>query len=238
MSTPNKALQTLARTFNPATLPALSDRKQYPAFWACSFQQQQYVLAYTCGPTRFNEVQSYRAAGYKSRNQAFQCAHKVHRHRKVQAAIAELLRLGGITEAYVSEKLGQQLAGADLADFQPFIDGKKGLPELREEGVNTAVLAKARVTVEKDGSEHRAVEVRDPIPGLKAAANILGMTRHDENVNVNVAFDFTRMTPDELRRLNHAIDAEFAVRQLESGEAVGREPEAGGLEDAVGAGKA
>jgi len=238
VSTPSKALQKLARAFNPATLPALSDRKTYPAFWACSFQQQQYVLAYTCGPTRFNQVQSYRVAGYKSRKRAYLCAGKVHHHPKVQGAIAELLRLGGITEAFVSEKLGQQLAGADLADFQPFVQGKKNLTELRDQGVNTAALAKARVTVEKDGSEHRAVQLRDPIPGLKTAANILGLTRHDENVNVNVAFDFTRMNPDELRRLNHAIDAEFAVRQLEPAEPVGRQTEAGGAQDAVGAGEA
>lgn len=56
-----------------------------------------------------------------------------------------------------AERMLQTLGSGDLADFEPFLQGDKSLAQLREEGFNTELLRKAKIT-DKGGRE---IELRD-----------------------------------------------------------------------------
>lgn len=61
-----------------------------------------------------------------------------------------------------AERALRTLEAGDLADFQEFLDGTATLKELRDRGLNTEVVRKARVRdrtiVHSDGSSERIVE--------------------------------------------------------------------------------
>lgn len=50
--------------------------------------------------------------------------------------------------------------GADVGDFQPFLQGQASLAGLRARGVNTRMVKKVTIRRGEDGSESRSVELR------------------------------------------------------------------------------
>ena len=186
-------------------MPAASASSSFPAFSSLTIRQQQFVLHYLSGPTMGEQTLSYLAAGYKAGRNVRLCAYRLRTSPKVKAAMLELLRVAGITRERVIEVLGRLVAGASPADFQQFVNGEVTLQELVDRGVNMAAVAKVHVTIEKDGSEHRAVELWDPIPALKLAARLVGMTGGQASANATPGLDLSTMTPDELQRLRHAL---------------------------------
>jgi len=211
-----------AVVWKPAVhMPVLAQkRKEFPAFWSLSLKQQAFVMNYVGGPTRFNATQSYISAGYAGGKYAASNAWVLKRIPKVATAIQELMTISGLTEDWIKTRVGEIAAGVDIADVESYVKGEKTLCELRNDGVNTLAISKARVTKEKDGSEHRAVEMHDPLPALREAARLAGIGGERSRVDVNITMDFKGYGPEELKRLEHAIsgqldgdirDAEFTI---------------------------
>ena len=193
-------------------MPAPSGSIASPAFDSLRPRQRAFVVHYLSGPTMGEQTLSYLAAGYKAGKNVRLCAYRLRTSPKVKAAMLELLHASGITAEMVTEALGKQIVGVSLADFEPYIKGEASLKDLAIRGVNTAAVAKVHVTLEKDGSEHRAVELRDPIPALKLAARLVGMKDGQAGGSMTPGFDLGSMAPDELQRLLHAIGHEEALR--------------------------
>ncbi len=101
--------------------------------------------------------------------------HKLLKRPKVQAALSEVMCHLGMTPEWIKCLIMEIAAGADMADFEPYLQGEKMLGQLRQDGVNTRFVRKARRTVEKDGSEHFTLVLADPMPALKELVRIYGL---------------------------------------------------------------
>ena len=192
----------------------LQSRKAFPRFWACNKQQRAFVFHYTIGPTRGNANASARAAGYSVKyggGNGSGGGWQVQRSAKVQLAIGELINVSPIDPAYVAEKIQEQLAGVDVADLEAYQDGTKTLTQLRAEGVNTAALLKAVVTVDKSGDMRRTVERVNPMSVLRLAADVAGMIKQQRTVEHTHRFEvfLANATEEQKRRIAHA------TRQIE-----------------------
>jgi len=198
-------------------IPVLAQkRKEFPAFWSLNLRQQCFVINYVGGPTRFNATQSYRAAGYADTKQIGGCAFALKRRPHVAAAIQELMTVSGLTEDWIKTRVGEIAAGLDIADMEPYVNGEKSLQDLRNDGVNTLAIAKTRVTRERDGSQHRSVEMHDPLPALREAARLAGIGGERSRVDVNITMDFKGYGTEELKRLEHAISGQLSdIREAE-----------------------
>ena len=199
-------------------MPVLMDKKKdFPAFWSLNLRQQTFVMNYVGGPTRFNATQSYIAAGYTSRGRlASHTACLLKANPKVAAAIHELMSIAGLTEDWIKARVGELAAGVDIADVEPYVQGTKSLVDLRNEGVNTLAIAKARVMRDRDGHEQRAVELHDPMPALREAARLVGLGGSQNRLDVNVSVDFKGMGTEELKRLERAISGQLGdIREAE-----------------------
>jgi hypothetical protein len=62
-----------------------------------------------------------------------------------------------------------------MTDFEPYLQGEKTLGQLRQDGVNTRLVRKARRTIEKDGTEHFTLVLADPMPAMKELVRIFGL---------------------------------------------------------------
>ena len=140
--------------------------------------------------------------------------HKLLKHPKVQAALSEVMCHLGMTPEWIKSLIMEIAAGADMADFEPYLKGEKTLEELRRDGVNTRLVRKARRTAEKDGSEHFNLVLADPMPALKELVRILGLITEKHEHTIKGGLGLEKMSDDELRRLAHAMrpDVECTVR--------------------------
>ena len=109
-----------------------TDRKQYPHFNKLLPRQQQFVLNLVGSEDRFNVTDAYRRAGYKSKNpQKTGVGHKLLKRPKVQAALSEVMCHLGMTPEWIECLIMEIAAGADMADFEPYLQGEKMLGQLR-----------------------------------------------------------------------------------------------------------
>jgi hypothetical protein len=100
-----------------------------------------------------NRTQAYVQAGYRSKypaQHAYQLASQRYISERIRQAIEA--QVGG--KPGLTSRLAQQ-ADASLADFEPFLRGRKSLKRLAREGVHVGALKSATVHTGKDGESRR-----------------------------------------------------------------------------------
>jgi len=197
------------------------DVERCPRFFRLPERPQQFILQYLFGLRPQNAAYAYSVAyepkGGDGQGQ-YGGAYRVLKSSRVRSALLEVLAAVGIKRERVQLMIARQAIGGDIADFEPYLSGKMDLRQLRNRGVNTRALKKARRTVEKDGSQHYLIELYDPLPALQTLAKILGMTSEQMDVKVSGGLDYSGMSEEELRKLEHATAARLALRkQMEDG---------------------
>jgi len=131
--------------------------------------------------------------------------HKLLKHPQVQAPLSEVMCVLGMTPEWIKCLIMEIAAGADMADFEPYLQGEKTLGQLRQDGVNTRLVRKARRTVEKDGGEHFTLVLAAPMPALKELVRIFGLITEKHEYTLRGGLALERLSGDELRRLEHAL---------------------------------
>ena len=177
------------------------------AFDALSTRHKAFVAAYLAGADRFNAAKSYINAGYRSRHPKT-CAHALLQREDIQAAIAEQMTEGGLTPAWIRQRIAEMSRGVDIADLEPYLLGHKTLQQLRDEGVDTSQVKYVNRTETRDGRSGYVIQTIDPSRALAAAIRVLGMALARRELVLSESFDLSRLGADELRRLKHALHAE------------------------------
>ncbi len=144
-------------------------------------KQLRFVCAYVMNGG--NGTQAAIIAGY-SATSARQRAHELVTNSDIQRALAELTMDDVYTTKGLASIMGSHAMEADIADFEPYLDGEMSLRELREAGTRTKLLRKVtkrtrtRTETSKDGvtvtttDEVRGIELYD---AQAAARDLLRM---------------------------------------------------------------
>jgi hypothetical protein len=194
-------------------------RDTCPRFFKLPELHQQFVLHLCVGRRPGVISAAYRAAYEKDDREQVPQAYQLLRSSKVRAAVKEVMGVCGVSPEWVKFQLLRDAAGADIADFEPYLDGLTSLRKLRAKGVNTRAVKKARRTVEKDGSKHYLIELSDRMPALHELVRITGLATDQIDVKMSGGLDYSGMSEEELRKLEHATAARLALRKhLENGE--------------------
>ena len=157
--------------------------------------QQKFVANMLAGDTPPN---AYRNAGYKSQSPWHE-AWRLRRSANVRAALDELGYVAGVPKAEIIEQLRSMLAGCDVADFEPWLNGTKTLQQLRDEGVPTHALSKVHIFVGGDG---RSIQREDRMAVLKMLSELLGYNAPTKSeVALTGAVEVGGMSDDRLREL-------------------------------------
>ncbi len=147
------------------------DPRRSPAFAKLTARQQTFVQHYRQGG---DPVAACIAAGY-SGARAARRAGELLRQPGVQRALAELqeertalLRLRAALERIVF--------GADMADFEDFIEGRATLAELKARGVDTSLVRRVVVRGESGrGVPYRSLDLYDRLMAAQRLARLLGV---------------------------------------------------------------
>jgi len=160
-------------------------------------RQQQFVIHYL---NHFNGTRAYKEAGYRVRSEgtAWTGASRLLRNVKVAAAVRELLREHGITREAVMCRYAEIFFGADLADFQGFLQGKTTLVELRRAGRDTRMVKAATIHSQGRDSEVRKLELLDALAAGRELGRVLGIVsegrdvRHGGTIGLKPGGDLTQ----------------------------------------------
>jgi hypothetical protein len=130
-------------------------------------------------------------------------AFKMIRLPAVKRAVEMRLAEHGITRERVVAELAAIAFKTDAADFEPLLDGKKKLVELRESGVDTRLLKSvSKIRGGKGGKGGVKIEMVDRQAALEKLAKALGV--YSDGVQVNI------ITPEamiaDLERLGRCIE--------------------------------
>jgi len=173
--------------------------------------QQKFVANMLAGDTPPN---AYRNAGYKSQSPWHE-AWRLRRSANVRAALDELGYVAGVPKAEIIEQLRSMLAGCDVADFEPWLNGTKTLQQLRDEGVPTHALSKVHIFVGGDG---RSIQREDRMAVLKMLSELLGYNAPVKSeVALSGRVDLAAMSPEDRRALAQAagLDEDEAAELAE-----------------------
>lgn len=150
-----------------------------------SDKHQAFVAAYCTNG--FNWTQAALEAGY-AESTARDQAHRMLRRPDIAAAIKARMAADGITPERITVALANIAFDqtADLADYEPFLQGEATLKELREQGVSTHLLTEASIRPTKYGTT-RTVTLESRLAALKELVRVLGMAsetvRHEMPVD-------------------------------------------------------
>ena len=145
-------------------------------------KQQAFVAAYLSNG--FNATKAAVEAGYAP-DSAHVEGSRLLRNAKVQAAIASAFQEKGVAPETIQILLSSIAFDADIADFEPWINGEKTLDQLRAEGVDTRAVKSATVNPR---TESRKIELHDRLASLKELGRILGLvtSKHEHGLTVNI----------------------------------------------------
>lgn len=171
-------------------------------------EKQRAWLLHFLGDCHGNLVKACREAGYKGdTNVLTTVAHANLQNPTVQRAIEEHFRPLGVTADRTIREIAIHAFNNNLADFHDWFTGDKTLPELRDEGIPTQVVQKAKVTVrtDKDGNteEVRELALRPVQPSLEKLMKALriGESTEDTTVQVpQVTYNFVKKIELRLER--------------------------------------
>ena len=93
---------------------------------------------------------------------------------------------------------------ADIAGFEPYIEGQKTLEQLRADGMDTRAVKSAT-----DSPRGRRIELHNRLSALREFGRILGLVtiKHEITQKVKSGLDLKNMTEEELERLAYALSA-------------------------------
>lgn len=145
---------------------------------ALDVRERQFVLAYAkC----FTAYRAAIVAGY-AESSASAAGARLLRDKRVLLAIYEQLESSGMTVEGVKGRVADMAFKTDLADFEEWMTTKSmTLDELREKGVPTWLIRKAKVKLLPDGTVVKEIELHDAQKALETAAKILGVLKEIED---------------------------------------------------------
>ena len=166
-------------------------------------KQQTFVTAYLSNG--FNATKAAIEAGY-SRKSAYSIGSENLRKPEIAAAIAEGFEERGITPALCKVILGEVACDTDMTDFEPWLQGKRTLAQLRSKGVNTSLVKAARIT--EKGT--RSIELHDRLAAVRELNRVLGVVAKNREAtgSSEAESDYRNMSDEQLRREAHAIAPE------------------------------
>jgi len=171
-------------------------RDETEAFQRLTNKQKAFVVAYLSNG--FNATQAAIKAGYNPRS-AQQVASVTLRKPNVAAVMRRELAKHGITPEAVKIALAEIAFGADLADFEEFLDGTMTLRQLRGLGVNTKLVKSAREVRTANGEKKRHLALYDRVWALKELARVMGIVsetrRIEGHLKVEQSPDLSRLPP-------------------------------------------
>jgi len=148
-------------------------KKKSPAFDKLTVKQRLFIIHYM---ESFNAYKAAKEAGYKGGyNTVSTIGIQNLQKPTIKAAIQESLEKLGITPQRVKSEIAQIAMSADLADFEPWLEGKKTLRQLRAMGIDTRLVSGATKTVGED-SVKRQIKLLDRQKALTDLTKILGIT--------------------------------------------------------------
>jgi len=164
-------------------------------------RQQQFVLAYLkC----FNATKAAREAGY-AESTATHESWLLLSNIGVAAAISEELDIRGLTPEHIKVAVAEIAFGADLADFEDFLQKGTSLTTLRENGVNTQFI-KAAVINRTETGENRRIEMHDRLAALEKLIRVMGMVTEKREIKGGLGIDLSQMSDAELKRLRRVTN--------------------------------
>jgi len=180
-------------------------QRQLSAFESLSPRWREFVVEYLHD---FNASAAYARCGWtkiKCKDGNHRAGPRLLHKPKVLAAIGEELDKRGLTPEAIKIGLAEIAFGADLADFEGFLEGKK-LSDLRELGANTRLLSSISKSQTKDGANYR-IEIESPLSALKELARIQGLIiSHSETMHGgHVDLRLRDLSDEELEREAHAV---------------------------------
>ena len=172
-------------------------------------RQRLFCFAYV-GECHCNATQAAIRAGFSEDSARAIASETLHRPG-VRAVIQELLILSGCTPEAVKDTLGRHM-GANVADFEPWLNGKKSLTELHAEGIDTGLVksAKVKTVPMRSGATLtlREIELHDAQSAAVHLARLFGMIENRHKVehsgSVDLVAGLRDLSDEELQRL---IDA-------------------------------
>ena len=108
-------------------------------------KQRAFVAEYLSNG--FNATKAAIKAGY-SKASAHTEGSRLLRNVKVAGAIAQAFQEKGINPAAIEILLAVVAFDADVADFEPWVNGEKTLDQLRADGVDTKVVKSATINAQ------------------------------------------------------------------------------------------
>ena len=178
-------------------------------------KQKAFVTAYLSNG--FNATKAAIEAGY-AKTGAHVEASRMLRNPKVSQVIAKAFRDRGIAPEAIQMLLSGVAFNADVADFEPWIRGKKSLQKLRSEGVDTRAVKSAT-----DGPRGRRIELHDRLGAAKELGRILGLVtqKHEINDGTRVQRSIEKMTHEHKVRLaQSAIDEMCRILKVDQADNV------------------
>lgn len=133
-------------------------------------KQRLFVIRYL---QHFNATRAAREAGYSPRSCYVQGSQNLAKPR-VRSAVDALLRVRGVTAERVICEVAAIAMGIDVADFEPWLNGKKSLQELRREGAPTSGLTSVSESLEGV----RSLRMASKTEALKILVGVLGLAEH------------------------------------------------------------
>jgi len=150
----------------------MSEEKPERTIERLNDRQRAFVLHYI-GDCGFNATRAAIASGY-SETTAYSIASENLKKPEVREAIREELAHASLTPETIKRKL-TSMATANIADFEPFINGGKTLCQLKAEGVDTSLIESVEVYADKDGNRRRKVKLYSAKGCMDSLIRVLGM---------------------------------------------------------------
>ena len=218
MAEPNKSEGAAGRAGRSARKPretkgSAPEKVEKTAFERLRGRQKLFVLGYL---KHFCGAKAYKEAGYRDKA-ARECASRLLTNANVSAAISEELEKRGITPERTLIRVATVAYTGDLANFQAFLDGRRDLEQLREEGVDTSLVKRAREIRReqmRDGEVigvevRREIELYSMLDALLALLRVHGRMTERREVKITgdipAAPDFENMTTEEVQRYARAV---------------------------------
>ena len=153
----------------------------------------------------FNATRAAIAAGYAEES-AYSQGSRLLRHDEIAAKIETEFAKRGIRPTQCKILLGEVAFDTDITDFEPWLQGKVTLEELRASGVNTSLVKSSRIS----DKGARSIELHDRLGAVKEINRVLGLVtqKHEIAGQVAVDVDLSEMSNEELGRMAHAADAD------------------------------
>ncbi len=172
-------------------------------------KQRQFVLHYL---EHFNSARAAREAGYSEKSD-YSIGSENLRKPEIAQAISEELEKRGITPERVKCVIAEMAFSGDMAEFEPWLTGKKTLAELKADGVNTALLHSIGQT-----DKGRSLKTYSRLDAAKELDRVLGIVTEHRKVEVTGGVDLSKMSQEELERQAHAA----GLKEPTDGNAGGR----------------